>query len=122
MKTIKEIQKEIDEIVKILDDDSKGNHDARGTKPLKSAKIKRYKNEILYKRQMILYLEHNPMETALRRDLGKFQMLLDRHNDGFRAWVEQQAPAAKKTKTVYDRVSDIKGIKSRVSTLRYLLA
>lgn len=112
MKTIQEIQKEIVDIEKFCATD-------RATKRQMASGAKRIENL----RSCIMYLETNPSQEFMLKQLAQLKDKVSIINSGFSSWKSNNPKDAEvnNPKSKYETMMGLKTIKSQIKNLNYMI-
>jgi len=110
MKTIKEVQKEIDELIKSITKDSLRNE------------VESIKRKIVFLRQCKLYLESEPREDFVKSEIAKIEERIKLIPTHYEAWkVGRNLTKYSDPYKTYSNEMNLPGLKASLKYLNYLL-
>lgn len=109
MITLKEVEKEIAEIM------------ATNISELKDRQVSRLKKRLQALQFVRSYLLESPSEDYLRSEVKRLQERLVKIQDGFSGWTPPNNIEWKECKKVYENENNVPQIKKQVGFMRYIL-
>lgn len=115
MKTISDINLEIDEIINTLKENKS---------ILTKSETAKLKKRIGYLRTIIMYLETEPNEEFIRSNIRKLKGLLAAKESQYSYWLKNVAPIGlsdKKYKSIYKSEHNLNNVKTQIKNLEFIL-
>jgi bifunctional pyridoxal-dependent enzyme with beta-cystathionase and maltose regulon repressor activities len=106
MKTIKEINQEIDELI---------------NRAKTEADKKKITSKVVWLRQCIRYLETNPNQEYIKRTINELELLIVNKKQQYKTWIDLNAGKFDNPEKKYESIMDFAGMKAKIKTLKYLL-